>query len=91
MLIDGPTEAEASAVTEHVQYLERAVSERVVLLAGRTQTTNEKSFGIVIFRAANDEAAFRFMLGDPGVKHGVMQAELFPYRVALLAETWDDD
>jgi uncharacterized protein YciI len=56
----------------------------VVILAGRTLNADESSFGIVIFRAASGEEAQAVMKADPAVQQGVMQAELFPYRVALM-------
>ena len=61
-----------------------------MLLAGRTLTTDPASFGIVILRAASEAEARVFMLADPVVSAGVMQAELYLFRVALLAERWGD-
>lgn len=88
MLVDGPTPEEAAIVSEHFAYLERQVAEGTVLLAGRTQAPDPTGFGITIFRTASDEAAHTFMANDPAVSGGVMTAELFPYRVALLARNW---
>jgi uncharacterized protein YciI len=56
----------------------------VVLLAGRTSTTNTGSFGIIVFSAADDTAARAIMENDPAVKEGVFKAELYPFRVALM-------
>ncbi|MBA3534190.1 MAG: hypothetical protein H0T73_19895 [Ardenticatenales bacterium] len=64
--------------------LTRLTEEGVVVLAGRTLHTDASSFGIVIFRAANDDAAQQLMQGDPAVQKSVMRAELFPYRIALM-------
>lgn len=91
MLTDGPTTEEAQATQDHFAYLSRAVDEGHVLLAGRTATTDERTFGIVVFRAADEEAARAFMGSDPAVKAGVFAAELFPYRLALLAPRWEKD
>jgi hypothetical protein len=60
-----------------------AVAEGVVFMAGRTLNADERTFGIVIFEAANEAAAVALTQNDPTVKLGVMKAELFPYRVAL--------
>lgn len=82
MLIDGPTDEETSILTRHAEYVERLAAEGVVELAGRTQNADETAFGLVVFRAESEDAARRIMLDDPAVKHGVMAAALFPYRVA---------
>jgi uncharacterized protein YciI len=56
------------------------------LAAGRTLNTDESSFGIIIFRADSEEAARRIVADDPAVRGGVMRAELYPYRIALMAD-----
>ncbi len=38
----------------------------------------------MLLRAGSEEAARRLVDDDPAVSHGVMRAELFPYRVAYL-------
>lgn len=86
MLADGPTEEEARIVGNHFAYLQRLVAEGIVLMAGRTLTTDEQSFGIVVFVAVSPEAAAEVVQGDPAVQAGVMRAELFPYRVALWSQ-----
>lgn len=83
MLSEGPTEHEASIVGDHFQYLQKLVTEGVVLMAGRTLNADERAFGIVILVAGSEAAAAELMRKDPAVKHGIMTAELFPYRVAL--------
>lgn len=85
MLPDGPTPEERAIVAQHFDYLQDLVAQGVVILAGRTLNTDPTSFGIVIFRAASEEAARAIVEGDPAVRQGVMRAELFPYRIALMA------
>lgn len=85
MLTDGPTEQEAAIVGQHFNYLKELVEQGVVILAGRTQNTDPSSFGIVIFNAESDAAAEAIVAGDPAVAQHVMRADLFPYRIALLA------
>ncbi|MCX6029928.1 MAG: family 10 glycosylhydrolase [Chloroflexi bacterium] len=87
MLTDGPTPEEAELVSQHFAYLEGLTQQGVVVLAGRTPTTNTSSFGIVIFRAASDKAARSIMAADPAVRGGVMRARLFPFCIALLNRT----
>jgi len=55
----------------------------VVILAGGTHNTDNRSFGIVLFNAETVEAARKIMLNDPAVKNKVFRAELFPYKMAL--------
>lgn len=82
MLTDGLTPAEREAVAAHLAHLQRLAAAGVVLLFGRTQTTDAATFGIVIFRADSADEARRIMEEDPAVRAGVMRADLFPFRVA---------
>jgi uncharacterized protein len=84
MLTEGPTPEEAEAVSAHFQYLKDLTAKGVVVLAGRTQNNDADTFGIVIFRAANEEKAWEIVNNDPAVQKGVMQARLFPFRIALM-------
>jgi uncharacterized protein YciI len=84
MLKSGPTKEESAIVEEHFSYLKNLTAKGVVILAGRTLTTDESTFGLVIFRAGSEEAAREIMNNDPAVKNGVMRATLFPFRVAVM-------
>ena len=84
MLSVGPTPDETQSTEQHFVYLQQLQAAGKLILAGRTQNTDESSFGIVIFEAESDEAANEIMLNDPSVKSGVMNAWLFPYHVALM-------
>jgi uncharacterized protein YciI len=64
----------------HFQYLEQATEAGIVLLAGPCL---DDTFGLIVFRAENDESARAFMFDDPSVKKNVMMAELHPMRVSL--------
>ena len=83
MLSGGPTEDEAKIVGDHFAYLSELSDQGVVLTAGRTLTEDEHTFGIVILETESDSEARHIMENDPAVKHGIMSAELFPFRVAL--------
>jgi uncharacterized protein YciI len=83
MLTHGPTEREAQILAEHFAYLSKLTEEGTVLMAGRTINADEHTFGIAVLVAATTPEASAIMSNDPAVKHGVMRAELFPYRVAL--------
>ena len=86
MLSVGPTAQETNVMSEHFNYLKDLTENGVVILAGRTLNTDLSTFGIVIFKADSDSSARKIMENDPAVKHGLMRAELFPYRVALIAD-----
>ena len=86
MLAEGSTPEEAALVSQHFDRLKQLIDAGVVILAGRTLNTDASSFGIVIFNAETEEAARTLMNDDPAIKGGVFSAELFPYRVALIAE-----
>jgi uncharacterized protein YciI len=86
MLTQGPTPEEAALVAQHLAYLQKLAEQGIVVLAGRTQQADERAFGIVIFKAASKEAARAVMDNDPAVKNGVMRAELYPYRIAVMAK-----
>lgn len=88
MLSEGPTPEEAQATQEHFGYLKRGIEAGFVLMAGRT-LSQQDAFGIVVFRADNEEDAKKIMDADPAVEANVMQAELFPFRLALLNDRWD--
>jgi uncharacterized protein YciI len=87
MLIESTPE-EDPIVGQHFLWLKQLAEQGAVLLAGRTLNTDATTFGIVIFRAESDAAAQELMHDDPAVRQRVMRAELYPYRVALLSETY---
>ena len=82
MLIEGPTEAEAAIRDRHRSYIEAHAEAGTVLLAGRTQVTDERSFGIVVFYAGSTEEAESFVAADPAIAEGLMTAEALPFAIA---------
>ena len=80
------TEADERIVGEHFDRLQGMLDDGTLVLAGRTLNNDETAFGIVIFEAASEKEALGIMNGDPAVRDGIMTAELFPYRVALIRE-----
>ena len=83
MLRSGPTGAEQAIVAEHFAYLQDLNARGVIILVGRTLTTDENTMGLTIFRAESEEAARQIMNCDPAVKKGVMTATLYPFKVVL--------
>ena len=83
MLRTGPTAAEQAVVAEHFAYLQHLTAQGVIILVGRTLTTDENTMGLAIFRAESEDAARQIMNGDPAVNKGVMTATLYPFKVVL--------
>lgn len=77
------TDADKQAVSVHFGHLKAATAEGKIILAGRTLEPGDKTFGLVIFEAADETTARAFMTSDPAVAKGIMTAELHPYSVAL--------
>jgi uncharacterized protein YciI len=82
MLTEGPTVDEERALTAHASYLNEQLAAGRVILFGRTQTTDEDTFGIVIFEAEDEHAAAQFMRADPAISAAVMEAQLWPYAIS---------
>ena len=83
LIADNWTEIEESIVNEHFSYLKDLLSQKKLILAGKTDGLNEKTFGIVIFEANSLEEAQGIMTNDPAIIKGIMKGELHPYRIAL--------
>ena len=84
MLTAGPTPEEEEILSRHFAHLQDMAQKGVVVLAGRTQTADDMTFGIVILNADTEEEARQHMESDPAVEGGVMHAELYPFRVAVM-------
>ena len=83
MLRTGPTAAEQAVVAEHFAYLQDLNAQGVIILVGRTLTTDENAMGLAIFRADSEDAARQIMNSDPAVTKGLMSATLYPFKVVL--------
>lgn len=78
------TSDDYAIVDKHFSNLKKLLIEEKLILAGRTLDEDDKKFGIVIFEAETQELAELIMLSDPAVMAGIMRADLYPYRVALM-------
>lgn len=78
------TAKEEAIVERHFAKLQGLLEEGKLVLAGKTDGLDEKTFGIVILEVDSEEEAKLIMKNDPTVVEGIMKAELFPYRVALM-------
>lgn len=83
-LTEGPTAEEQAIVSQHFSYLQDLTEQGIAILVGRTLNLDANTFGIVVFQAATEAEAEKIMIHDPAVKNGVMQARLFPFRIALM-------
>ena len=77
------TDADKKTVGAHFAHLKAATAEGKVILAGRTLESGDKTFGLVIFEAADEAAAKAFMESDPAIVGKVMTATVHPYQIAL--------
>jgi uncharacterized protein len=77
---DQPTPEEEAAMQAHFEYLKNAVTRGQVILAGPCL---DETFGLVVFRANDEDAARTFMFNDPSVQANVMMAELHPIKISL--------
>lgn len=81
------TVKEDAIVEKHFTNLQGLLEEGKLILAGKTEGLDEKTFGIVIIETDSEEEAKLIMKSDPAVEEGIMTAELFPYRVALIKKS----
>jgi uncharacterized protein YciI len=77
------TEEDEAVLKRHFTRFQEAIKSGQLILAGRTSESGDKTFGIAIFEAPNEDAARKFMQEDPAVAGGLMTAELHPFAVAL--------
>jgi uncharacterized protein len=77
------TKEDNAALERHFVRFQQAARSGQLILAGRTSEPGDKTFGIAIFEAPDENAARKFMEEDPAVAGGLMSAELHPFAVAL--------
>ncbi len=89
MLSHGPTVEESAVLERHSQYVADLVHQGTALIVGRTLMPDAHTFGLVIFRSDDEEAAERLAHADPAVAEGVMTVAVYPFRISLLSDTWE--
>ena len=77
------TKEDNAVLERHFVRFQQAARSGQLILAGRTAEPGDKTFGIAIFEASDEDAARKFMQEDPAVAGGLMTAELHPFAVAL--------
>ena len=81
-LSDTLSVSEEKVMAEHVDHLMKAKEAGVLQLAGPCE---DEAFGLVLFTAESDEAAYGFMKNDPAVLGGLMTQEVHPFRIFVNA------
>ncbi len=77
------TKEDDAVLKRHFGRFQDATKSGQLILAGRTSESGDKTFGIAIFEAPDEDTARKFMQEDPAVAGGLMTAELHPFAVAL--------
>ena len=77
------TKEDQAVLGRHFIRFQEAAKSGQLILAGRTSEPGDKTFGIAIFEASDEDAARNFIEEDPAVAGGLMTAELHPFAVAL--------
>ncbi len=77
------TKEDNAVLERHFVRFQQAAKSGQLILAGRTSEPGDKTFGIAIFEASDEDAARKFMQEDPAVAGGLMTAALHPFAVAL--------
>ena len=77
------TKEDTAVLGQHFARFQEGAKSGQLILAGRTSEPGDKTFGIAIFEAPDEDAARKFMQEDPAVAGGLMTAELHPFAVAL--------
>ena len=82
MVTEGPSAGELPVLQEHLAYLQGLAGDGRLIMAGRSTTEDERVFGLAFLEVEDEAAAHALMEADPAVRHGMMRAELFPFRIA---------
>jgi uncharacterized protein YciI len=77
------TKGDQAVLARHLERFKHAIETGELILAGRTDESGDKTFGVAIFEAPDEKAARAFMESDPAVVAGLMTAELHPFMVVL--------
>ena len=81
-----PSKKDEAIIDEHIRYTEELEHRGILLFAGRTTTEDEHAFAICVIDAASEPIARDVMNKDPAVWQGIMNGELYPFRVTMMPE-----
>ena len=77
------TDEDNQFTSDHFQYLLDLKAKGQLVIAGKTDGLDDTTYGIVVFKADNDEEAQSIMENDPAIKNHVMIGTLHKYSVAI--------
>lgn len=69
------------AVHDHFERIKQDFENGKILHVGRTLDPTKDGFGLVIYKAENDEEALNYMLGDACIKGGQMTGTYHEYKL----------
>jgi uncharacterized protein YciI len=75
------TPDQREVVGAHFARLGQLYEQGVVSFVGRATVDEPSTFGLVVFEAESEDAAYFIAAEDPAVQHGIMTAEVFPFEV----------
>ncbi len=78
---------EERIMEEHFEYLKRLTAEKKVLMAGPAFG----AFGLIVLQTESEQEANEIMNNEPSVVRGVHTYQLYPLRVALMADHTPSD
>jgi uncharacterized protein YciI len=76
------TDGERAAFRDHAEWLRSLLADGVLILAG--PCLGPANTGILVFEAADEEAARRLVAEEPVSRDGHMRGDLRPFRVGVL-------
>lgn len=79
--VSDATGAESALVAKHFAYLQRALAQGRLVLAGRA---DDGQPGLIIIRATTLDEAHAFAQQDPAIAAGIFLATIKPFRLALI-------
>jgi uncharacterized protein YciI len=75
------TEADHRIIDEHYQRIKRDFEVGKIIHVGRTADATGDGFGLVVFKAQDDEGAKGYAAGDPAVIAKMMSVSVKEYKV----------
>ncbi len=83
---DNWSSEDAAIIQQHFEYLKSLTETGTMIMVGRTDVDMKDNIGIAVFAANTKEEAEGIMNADPCIMHGIMTAELFPFRLSLFSK-----
>jgi uncharacterized protein YciI len=83
MLTDKMTDEEKKIISAHFDYWNELCNENRAKFAGRTQTADEHTFGVVIFYAKSNKDADQLVAFDPAIRNNIMSGKVYPFVTAI--------